>query len=262
MKILFLSKKDDLLFRDNMLAIATQTAIDYPYISLILSTGENRADYEKCFEKSYSVIREGTSYGRQNGLEYLVLKDKMNEMTQEEIDKVFVPVVDNHLYYLPEAKNSEKSRIKITDDEQAGLVNRLDEYADIVYVNCTNEQNLLEGQMADAADLIIFGIDAHLSNCDELLLLPARLREKCLFLFSGYEACSSNNITRLIKYYRLEEDRILAVPSNSIFSQASMKGKGEEFIKRCNFSKMTTGCSFFINQLKRSASIMMDTLDF
>lgn len=262
MKILFLSKKDDLLFRDNMLAIAMQTAIDYPYISLILSTGDNKADYEKCFYSKERLVREKNCYDRPGAFEYLINREKEGQMTQLDVERVFVPVVDNHLYYLPEDKNVEEKQNEITDADRAKLVNKLDTYADIVYVNAINEKGIIKSFLAESADVVIFGIDSHMSNCDEILLLPAKIREKSLFLLNGYEACSYSNMTMLTRYYRIDEERILTIPSNSIFAQASWKGKGEEFIKRSNFSNMTKGCKLFISQLKRSVNIMVDSLDF
>ncbi len=230
-------------------AIATNMAISHNMKILLISTGYNVENLNRCFwyEKKSNNSLGGLLMGDVNQastfedqVSGLIRTLDSNKLTPELITDYTDIVFKDRLGVLKSFKGSHNEYKKL-EEKYVQIIKLANQYYDIVIVDLDNAVNPdSRREILDASDVIMINVEQKLSKIDsfkEIRMKRKSLNTKnTLILIGKYDTKSKYNIPNITRYLG-EKNKVSAVPYNTLYMEAAEEGKVAELflkLKRLN----------------------------
>ncbi len=254
MKIVFLDDKGSQSSLKNMIAIAIQISFEFPYRNFMLSVDNVEGGMQRYFKPVIAnrVAEEGF-HKKPKGIEYLVKRQIEGMLGKRDFEEAFVSVVDYHLYYLPSDDGEYELPFEERVEKVAELANKLEKYGDVIFINAGSYMNAWSTRFVEEADLVVINMDYSDQNLEDLFVnLPARAREKCIFIMSEILDSSIGN-KRIKNSLRITDSQLCIMPENVLYNNAYFMGTASDFLRKNNRIPMNMTCKCFVRDLRKIA---------
>lgn len=212
-------------------------------------------------EKNLSVLKEEFAYYDQRGLDGLIRRVHSNYTYEELMEDVSMKFLDNMLYYLPKSydMNHEYFEFELNQVIKP-LICLLDRTFDFVFVDTASNNSLSTKLILEESELVVVNLCQNKIFLDHFFANYQSLLDKSVFLIGNYQEQSKFNITNIRRRYQIPREMIGIVPFNLEFADAVSGGTILEYLMR-NFScKKQDANYYFMSQVKRAASILLNQL--
>lgn len=265
MKIVFWSEKEQAGTTFNMAAIACAAAMLYPVSVAVLAGGYEDEDLEKQFQFSentkdiwqqQSLTAEESNYYVAAGLDLLLRKSEVTELTDDYMKQNMKQVIPERLYCLPSGK---KQYGKWWDKEELFhkmelIEQQVEKCFDVVFIDCGCRKDDFSVKMLEDADVCVMNMPQEEETIGEYYRKRMRFQGKVFFLIGNYFEESVYSRENLERIYRIDEKSIGAIPYNVHLQAAGMSGKASGYVK----SQLQNKCGLaFEQELTRSTQLIM-----
>ncbi len=250
-------------------AIATDMAIEHNYKVLVIATKYNDKTLSRCFWEEKKQASGGLSMllkpqesvsAFEDNIYDLMRVMKSNKLSPDNITDHAKIIFRDRLEILQSFEGNIND-YKDIQDSYIDLIKIANEYYDLVLVdldNTVDEKNRKE--IIQNSHLVVPVVSQKLSKIDEFVEERHKidfLNEKnIMILIPKYDGDSKYN-TKNISRYMGEKNKIVAVPYNTLYFEASEEGKVADLflkLKRPNDSERNT---FFMEEIKRTCENIM-----
>lgn len=250
MKVVFLNDRECNNSLKNMISIAIQASIEYPYRNFLMSIDNvdgKMQNYFKAPEKN--MVAENHFTYKTKGIEYLVKRQIEGMIGKRDFEEAFKAVMDYHLYYLP----SDDGEYEIPYDERvkstSQLATRLERYGDLVFINVGSYMNAWSCKLVEEADLVVISVADSDNNLENVFVnLPAHTREKTIYVITEWMGETVRGIS-IKKRLRIDQENIFVIPDNSSFNNAYILGQATDYLIKNNRIPSNISCRYFIKEL-------------
>lgn len=225
----------------------------------------NLNDLEQAFiqerEKRNHVLKEELAYYDPKGMEGLIRRVHSNYTYKEIMEDVSLKFMDNLLYYLPKSDlvNHEYFEFELNQVIKQ-LIAFLNHSFDCVFIDTASNQMLSTKLILEDSDLVVVNLCQNKSVLDHFFFHYHSLMDKAVFLVGNYREQSKYNLCNIRRRYKIPREKIGVVPFNFEFSDAVSGGTAIEFLMRNLSCKRQDDNYFFINEVKKSAAMIMKCL--
>jgi hypothetical protein len=171
-------------------------------------------------------------------------------------------ILNSSLYYIP-PRNITNTRTFDFDlyDKIESILEVFETFADIIYIDTSNGNNLSSKIILDEADLVVVNLAQDDSMIQHFFDNYSSILHKCVFIISSYRKKSKLNINKISKTHLIDKSNIAIIPYNVEYREAVSHGNIVEFLMR-NFScKRSHPNYIFIKEVKRAVEMIMRNIE-
>jgi uncharacterized protein YutD len=178
------------------------------------------------------------------------------------IKEASIEILNNSLYYIPPSFAANSYTF---DYDLYGYINPildvLESFADITYIDTTNENNLSSKIILDAVDLVVVNLVQNATDINNFFENYSSILSKCVFLISSYHKENELSLNKISKSNSINKESIAAIPYNVEYQDAVSNGTIVEFLSRNYSCKKTNPNYDFVREVKRAVYMIMNTVD-
>lgn len=254
-----------------MSAIATYMAIEHNYKVLVISTSYGDTTLNNCFwkdkreKRNKGLFGPNTNIGIEEGFYGLAKVVDNKRISGDGIKNYTKPVFKDRLEILPSPVHDYDAYLE-EQKSYIDIIRLANEYYDLVMVDLDmGLEEELRTKILNSSNLVMACLTQRISSINKFMELreedPILNSKKTLILISRYDKYSkytAKNITRYMK----EKNRVITVPYNTLFFEASEEaGVADLFLK---FRKLDSEDrnALFIDEVKRASDSIIYRLQY
>lgn len=226
-----------------------QTAESTPFLGK--SEGESR--------QQAVFVAESQEYFLANGLECLLRQKNPEALTERLIKANMRQVVRDRMYCLSASPKPEREwwyRDSLFA-RMSQVMGAVEACFDIVFIDCGNRQDDYAKKVLQEADICVLNMNQGEEVIGEFYRNPPRVRGKIFFLLGKYFESALYNRKNLERLYRVEEDRLGAMPYNPQLQVAGQRGRIIDGV-RCHIGSDLKGKNIeFEKELIRTTNLIL-----
>lgn len=250
MKIAFWSEEKETGTAFNLAVIACASVWLYPISVAVVSGGYHDEKLErKFFRKTGNIPQLGKFTGGYNqeallaaetqeffltsGLECLLRKECREDLTETVVKANMRQVVKDRMYCLPASARQEhewwyQDHKFVRMDR---VMDAVESYFDVVFIDCGSRQDDYARKAFREADICVLNMNQDTEVIGKFYSNPPEVKGEVFFLLGKYFEDNLYNRKNLQRIYRIEEDRLGAIPYNPQIHAADQMGRIEHGIK-------------------------------
>lgn len=239
----------------NMLAIATMISVLYSIKTVLVQTDRASKPIDEVFEgrRTENAVAEEFQFYNRKGMDELIQRARLELLNSEMIRTNMINVRHTNIYYIPSAREE-----YIGDGMEAAriydmLMGQLNGMGELNFWDLSNGESEVSRRILEKSDVVAVNI------CQEpyRLELPESVAEKAVYIVGRYDGGSRKGIWQICRGYGIEKGDVGLIPYNIHFHDALYDGKLVPFIMKNIFSKKHEANFEFINNLFRSANLVL-----
>ena len=134
-------------------------------------------------------------------------------------------------------------------------------FADIIYIDTSNGNNLSSKVILDEADLVVVNLAQNNSMIQNFFDNYSSILHKCVFIISSYRKKAKLTINKISKTHLIDKSNIAMIPYNVEYHEAVSHGNIVEFLMR-NFSCKRSHPNYtFIKEVKKAVEMIMRNME-
>lgn len=262
MRIAFWSEQKKAGTAFNLAAVASAAVCLYPLSAAVVSGGYHDKKLERKFfqdirvsgigttgkgpgqepmlaaeesEQPPMLVAETQEYFLLSGLDCLLGKERREDLTKEVVKANMRQIVKDRLYYLPTSARQEYEWWH--RDCRFVRMNRVMEAVescfDVVFIDCGSRQDDYARKLFREADICVLNMNQGTEVIGQYYSNPPKLQGEVFFLLGRYFANDLYNRENLQRIYRVEAERLGAIPYNPYLHAAEQVGKMKNGVKSC-----------------------------
>ena len=246
----------------SMVAIATYMAIEHNYKILVISTGYKDKALNNCFwkekkvKKSFGLFGPNTKVEMEDGISGLNKIMKSNKLSPEIITN-YTKIVFKERLEIIQAYNGIDSEYEEIAKNYSDIIKIANNYYDLIFVDLDKSlPKEVSEKMIENTDLVVANIDQGIMGVDEFMetreKTPTLSTKKTLILVGKHDKDSkytAKNITR----YLGEKNKILTIPYNTLFFEASEEAAIPDLFLRLRKVDSEDINGYFMGEVKRAS---------
>ena len=246
----------------SLTAISTYMAIQHNYKILVIATGYKDNTLKNCFLQEKKVKRNlgmfgpNTNTSFDDGISGIVKIMKSNKLSAENITNYTKVIFKDRLEILPSFKG-ERNDYEALKKAYPEIINLANSYYDLVFVDLDNE---IEQEISDIilsnSNLVVANISQRLSSINSFIEIresePILNSKKTLILLGRYDKYSKYSIKNVTRYMK-EKNKVLTIPYNTLFFEASEEAKVPELFFNIKSLENDDRNGIFISEIKRAS---------
>lgn len=188
---------------------------------------------EEIYGKQAVFVAESQEYFLASGLEYLLCQRNPAALTERLIKTNMRQVLTNRMYCLSASPKPEREwwHQDSLFMRMSQVMDAVEACFDLVFVDCGSRQDDYAKKVLQEADICVLNMNQGEEVIGEFYRNPPRVRGKVFFLLGKYFENALYNRKNLQRLYRIEEDRLGAVPYNPQLQAASQRGRIMDGVK-------------------------------
>lgn len=230
-----------------------------------------KSDLEIVDSKRVIKNRGELDYGQEilkesMGLSSQSLKLNSNTIREKEVSKlikeVSIEILSNSLYYIPpnHLTNNETFEYDLYGNINH-ILNTLDTFADITYIDTTNGNNLSSKIILNEVDLIVVNLIQDASIIKNFFDNYSSILSKCVFIISSYRKEIDLNVNKISKNHFINKSSIATIPYNMEYQEAIAQGTIVDFLYHNYSCKKTDPNYKFIQDVRKTVTMIMSHLE-
>lgn len=242
----------------NMLAVSVMSSLVYSVKGIVMQFDNCSKAIDDVFEgkKPANLLMEEYAYYSKKGIDELLDKSQLKEISVEDIRNNAIPVRNTGISYIPVSKRiksglSDKEIISSTKK----IMELLNENGGYNFIDCINGEKSVTKNIVSHADVVVVNLCQGM-NADRLTLSD-QIMKKAVFLVGKYDAASNENLTAICKKYNIERERIVAIPYNIEFHDAMQEGRLVPFLTKQIMARRSDSNFTFINGVFRATDMIL-----
>ncbi len=168
-----------------------------------------------------------------SGLDCLLARECREDLTEEIVRANMRQIVKDRLYYLPTSVRPEYEWWH--RDCRFARMNRVmdavESYFDLVFIDCGSRQDDYARKLFREADVCVLNMNQSTEVIGRFYSHPPDIQGELFFLIGRYFENDLYNRANLQRIYRLEEERLGAIPYNPYLHAAERMGKMDNGVK-------------------------------
>ena len=243
-------------------AIATYMAIEHNYRILIVSTGKDDKTLDNCFweekkvKKNLGLFGPNTRVAMEEGINGLIKIMKSNKLAPENITNYTKIIFKDRLEVLQTYKGSQDEYRELSK-MYPEIINLANNYYDLVLVDLDIEvDEETRKQIIGASNLVVVTLSQRLASINNFLEFrqnnPMFNTNKILILIGRYDKYSKYTIKNISRYMN-EKNKVVTVPYNTLFFEASEEAKVPDLFLRLRKISDDDRNGIFIQEIQRTA---------
>lgn len=260
MKILFWGAHTGCGTTSSMAAVASHCAMRFSHRSFVLQHKNGNGDLESFFQppKQQRMLREESSYYMLEGMDYLIWQEQHRRLDWISMKESMISVIDNRLFYLPGGSREKPGLYPAqTSYLQQRVIDRMEEFADLIFIDIGSGNDVFAKELLETADLIIVTLPQKKEVLDGFFKEHKPNRTgRILYLMGNYDSNEVYNRSNISRIYRIAENDSYVVPANPFFAQACAAGKMEQFMKKNFRSSRSYSTEQFMRELTRLTTVI------
>lgn len=261
MKILFWGAGKGCGTTSSMAAVASYCALHYGCQSFCMQLKEVGGDLELLFSpwEKRRMLKEESTYYVLEGMDYLIWQEQHHRLDFSGMKESMLPLFDYRLFYLP-CGSREKPGLypEQTNELQKRVVQRMSEYAELLFIDAGCGRGTLSEELMQAADVVVVNFSGEQRELEEFFSQPPRCGGRLLYLLANYDNEQVYNSANLSRIYRMDEQSICTLPANPHFALACSHGKIEQFMKKICRARVNQRVEQFESALGRVSNLIME----
>lgn len=200
----------------------------------------------------------GHNYYDGGGIEGLLRRIYRQDYCSNIIASYQKVILPDRLFYIPQTRviHSEIFEYEFDHDIDI-LLQMIDEYYDICFIDTASRNNLSSKKILEEADLIVVNLCQNKIFLEDFFLNYSSLISKAVFLIGNYSRQSKISCKRIAMKYDIPMENITVIPSNELYRNAFMQGNVVEFIKRNLSCDKEHPNYLFIQSVKKAAYMII-----
>ena len=254
MKIAFWSEKKGVGTTFNMAAVACASALLYPVTAAVVPTGYQDRDLERRFtgrrerrlpkgrEAGFAgglspetlLVAETREYSVREGLDCLLRKETREELTREAVLRNMRQVVPDRLYCMVGSRRREHEW-RYEDQgfrRLCRVMEAVEDCFDVVFLDCGSRKDDFTKKMLEEADLRVLNMDQEEELIGDYYRSLPKARRKTFFLVGNYFKDGLYTRENLERLYRVDPERLGAIPYNPQLGAASRAGRMDGGVRK------------------------------
>lgn len=212
-------------------------------------------------KKSIMGVNEAP-YGYNNiGMEPLIKKLHTDFTDINSISNNAMRFLDDRLFYLPwdniENKDIYEYELNMVIDS---LIEKLEAFAGNVFIDISGSNNLSTKSILNDVDIVVVNINQNHAIIKDFFDNYQSIADKAFFVLGNYEQYSRLDMNAISRYYKINPNRIGAVPYNYEYREALNNGKVIDFISKYYNCRKRDSNYHFISQIKRSSLLLNEMM--
>lgn len=262
MKIVFWGASRGCGTTSNMAAVAGYLAVSLNQRVVCLQPKTGDGDMEALFRPwdRRNVLREESAYYALEGMDYLIWQEQHHRLDAAALKESMVPLLDHRLYYLS-GGSREKTRLypEQTKELQRRILARIEEYAQMVFIDMGSGQDEFTSNMLRWADVAVVNFSGDREELKRFFSAQFPCRGTVLYLMANDRFDQVYNCDNLQRIYRVDRQRLCSIPANPQFAQACARGRVESYMKACCRGRGgSVRGEQFIAGLRRAANLILE----
>lgn len=250
MKIAFWSEHKEVGTAFNLAVIASAAVWLHPLSVAVVSGGYHDGRLERKFfkkpgntfavEEQQQEYEQGTMLAAEtqeffltSGLECLLCKERREDLTERVVKANMRQVIKDRMYCLPASVRREQEWWY--KDHQFERMNRVmgavESYFDVVFIDCGSRQDDYARKVFKEADVCVLNMNQEAEVIGDFYRNPPNFKGEVFFLLGRYFEDALYNRKNLQRIYRVEEDRLGAIPYNCQLHMADEMGRIESGVR-------------------------------
>lgn len=262
MKIVFWGASRGCGTTSNMTAVASFLALAMNRRGICMQPKAGNSDLELFFLswEKHSLLREESTYYALEGMDYLIWQEQHHRLDTTAMKESMVPLLDHRLYYLPGGSREKPGLYPDqTGELQLRILERLEEYAELVFIDIGSERDAFAFSMLQRADVVVVNFSGEQKELEQFFSSQFPCRGKVLYLLANSASDQVYNCENLQRIYRMDRKSICSIPTNPHFAQACARGRVEQYMRTCCRSRGSTPRNEqFIVQLRQLANLILE----
>lgn len=262
MKIVFWGASRGCGTTSNMTAVASFLALRLHHRGICMQPKAGIGDLESFFlpRERRLLFREESTYYALEGMDYLIWQEQHHCLDAAAMEESMVPLMDHRLYYLPGGAREKPGLYpEQTGELQRRILDRMEEYAELVFIDIGSERDEFANSMLQRADVVVVNFSGEQKELEHFFCSPFPCRGKLLYLLANYSSEQVYNCENLQRIYRMDRKSICSIPTNPYFAQACARGRVEQYMKMCCHSRGSTERNVqFTAQLGQLANMILE----
>lgn len=210
-------------------------------------------------EQPPMLAAETQEYFLLTGLDCLLAKDRREDLTEEVVKANMRQVVKDRLYYLPASARQEYEwwHRDCRFVRMNRVMEAVESYFDVVFIDCGSRQDDYARKLFREADVCVLNMNQRTEVIGQYYSNPPKLRGEVFFLLGRYFANDLYNRENLQRIYRVEGERLGAIPYNPYLHAAEQAGKMKNGIKSCIGAGREERRTEFEKELVRTTNLIL-----
>jgi len=263
----------------NLACISVASAMEYSHKSILIENHYQKNKLENVLmynRTNYHLREEANNQFKHVGMDYIINqlstgkyeipvgKSTSNVMkdTSQVIKSSSLEILSNSLYFIPPSYVTNRETFEYN---LYGNINRifeaLDAFADIIYIDTSNKNNLSSKIILAEVDLVVVNLNQNSSMIKSFFDDYSSILSKCVFLISSYHKESSLNINKISKNHLINRANIATIPYNVEYQEAVSEGTVVEFLSRNYACKRTNPNYNFVHEVKNAVYMIYRNLE-
>ena len=242
----------------NMIAVSIMSTIAYSVKGTLLQVDQfSRAlDDVFCEKRPSNLLMEEYSYYSKKGLDKLVDKSQLSELSTEDLLDNIVPVKDTLMSYVPVSK---RTSVGINYREYNSFTKKILQVLNLTpqlnFIDCINGDTPVAKIILKDADVVVVNISQGMNIKD--LNIDKDILKKAVFIIGKYNEESEENVAVIRQKYGIDRNNIAVIPYNIHFHDAIHSGKIVSFLSKCMNPRGDSEDITFINNVFLATNMVL-----
>lgn len=244
----------------NTIALSVMQALECNQKVVVFENHAGLCGLDSAFihnSRGMGVVSENSYVYNNIGMESILRKMHKSFNDIDSINNNVISFLNDRLLFIPgdSVSNEELFEYELNLVIEP-LLKNLEQFADNVFVDTANNNNLSTKIILNEADIVVVNITQNQRVIEDFFENYSGIMHKAFFLVGNYEPYSRFDITAIAKRYQINPDAIAAVPYNYEFRESLATGTVVDFIERNHNCKKRDNNYYFMTQLRKSAIML------
>lgn len=242
----------------NMLAVSVMSSLAYSIEETLVQIDQHSRSIDDVFgeRRQTNLLMEEYSYYTKKGLDSLIDKCQLDELSLRDLDENIVPVKDTYIRYIPVSK---RTTLGINNREltyfSKKIFDVLNQSNQLNFIDCINGDTPVSKMILREADVVVINLSQGMTLSS--LNIDKEILKKSVFLIGKYDGNSKENISHISKKYGIDRNDIAIIPYNIQFSDAIHEGKIVSYISKGMNSRISDENVDFINKVYLATNMIL-----
>lgn len=242
----------------NMLAVSVMSSLAYSIQETLVQIDQHSRSVDDVFgeRRQTNLLMEEYSYYSKKGLDSLIDKCQLDELSLKDLDENIVPVKDTFISYIPVSK---RTTIGINNRELTYFSKKIFEVLNqsnqLNFIDCINGETPVSKTILREADVVVINLSQGMTLSS--LNIDKEILKKSVFLIGKYDENSKENISHISKKYGIDRSDIAIIPYNIQFNDAIHEGKIVSYISKSMNSRINDENVDFINKVFLATNMIL-----
>ena len=242
----------------NMLAVSVMSSLAYSINEILVQLDQHSRAIDDVFgeRRQTNLLMEEYSYYSKKGLDSLIDKCQLEELSIKDINENMVPVKDTLINYVPVSK---RTIIGVNNRELTFFSKKmfevLNQSSQLNFIDCANGDTPVSRTILKAADVVVINLSQGMTSPS--INIDKEILKKSVFLVGKYDDNSKENISHIRKKYGIERNDIAIIPYNIQFNDAIHEGKLVSYISKSMNSRVNDENTYFINKVFLATNMIL-----